>query len=498
MNIPTNQLMRSAVALALAGIAGQAAAQITFYEHDNYDGRSFTTSAPVTNFERIGFNDRASSVVVDRDTWEICDDAGYQGRCIVLRPGRYPSLNSMGMNDRVSSVRQIDASVRVEPSRYAPVPTVAVITTPAPAPQGVRRITFYENENFGGRTFTTNQEVGNFGNFGFNDRASSVVVAGDRWEVCADSGYRGHCVVLRPGRYASLASMGLQDRVSSVRLVDDGVRIEDNRYAPSPGVMMPPPAPPPVVVQSTGQVKFYENDNFTGRSFTTDQQIGNFQRYGFNDRASSVIVTGERWEVCVDANYRGRCVVLRPGRYPSLATMGLRDRISSVRIVESNVRIIDSRYAPAPVMAVDYRRRADERLYQADVTSVHAVLAVGGRQCWMEREQVVQDRGNTNVPGAIAGAVIGGIIGHQFGGGTGKDVATAGGAVAGAVVGGNMDGGGRSTYSQDVQRCSSGPAQGRPEYWDVTYSFRGQEHRMQMSTPPGRTVTVNNKGEPRA
>jgi hypothetical protein len=32
----------------------------------------------------------------------------------------------------------------------------------------------------------------------------------------------------------------------------------------------------------------------------------------------------------------------------------------------------------------------------------------------------------------------------------------------------------------------------------VTYRFRGQENRMQMTTPPGATVTVNERGEPRS
>ena len=45
---------------------------------------------------------------------------------------------------------------------------------------------------------------------------------------------------------------------------------------------------------------------------------------------------------------------------------------------------------------------------------------------------------------------------------------------------------------------SSQTTPGRPEFWDVTYKFRGQEHRMQMTDPPGPTVTVNGLGEPRA
>jgi uncharacterized protein YcfJ len=253
-----------------------------------------------------------------------------------------------------------------------------------------------------------------------------------------------------------------------------------------------------VASQAMAQVTFYEREGFEGRSFSTERPVRNFERYGFNDRASSVIVLHDRWEVCEDARFDGRCVVLRPGRYPSLAAMGLNDRVSSVRIVGTGARIDDSRYAPAPAPVFDSRRRGGERLYEAQVTSVRAVVGTPERRCWIEREQVAQQREGANVPGAIAGAVIGGILGHQVGGGRGKDIATAGGAVAGAAVGANVgrDGSGQAT-TQDVQRCDNAPGQARPDYWDVTYNFRGQDHRMQMSTAPGATVVVNSQGEPR-
>jgi len=353
------------------------------------------------------------------------------------------------------------------------------------AAQATAQVTFYEREGFEGRSFTTEKQIGNFERFGFNDRASSVVVLRDRWEVCEDARFSGRCVVLRPGRYPSLAAMGLNDRVSSVRAVSRNARIDDNQYAPAPV------AP---------QIAFYEREGFEGRSFTTEKEVGNFERFGFNDRASSAVVLGDLWEVCEDARFRGRCVILRPGRYPSLAAMGLNDRVSSVRAVSRNARIDDNRYAPAPVPVYDSRRRSNERLYEANVTSVRAVVGTPGQRCWVEREQVAQDRSSANVPGAIVGAVIGGILGHQVGGGSGKDIATVGGAVAGAAVGANVgrDRGGQQVITQDVQRCESTPSQARPDYWDVTYNFRGQEHRVQMTAPPGPTVTVNEKGEPRA
>lgn len=148
--------------------------------------------------------------------------------------------------------------------------------------------------------------------------------------------------------------------------------------------------------------------------------------------------------------------------------------------------------------AYDYRRRSNEILYQADVLSARMVVGQSGQRCWIERSDVAPERAPANMPGALAGAVIGGILGHQIGNGTGRDLATVGGVVAGAAVGSNVgrDRNGRP-LAQDVQRCTGDPAGATPDYWDVTYQFRGVTHRAQMTTPPGPTVTVNAAGEPR-
>ena len=146
----------------------------------------------------------------------------------------------------------------------------------------------------------------------------------------------------------------------------------------------------------------------------------------------------------------------------------------------------------------EYQPAPQERLYEVPVTSVRAVVGPPEQRCWVERQQVVEERSDgANVPGAIAGAVIGGVLGHQIGSGRGRDVATAGGAVAGAAIGANVGRGGAQVYSQDVQRCAVVEGQARPDYWDVRYTFRGIEHRVQLSAPPRRTIMVNIYGEPR-
>ena len=477
-----NKLPKMALIAASLAVAGHAAAQVTLYERDGFQGRSFTTSKDVANLRREGFNDRSSSVSVrgnQADRWEVCEDRRFRGQCVILRRGDYPSLAAMGLNDQVSSVRAVSRNARYSDDRYAPLPQ---------APQAsASQAVFYEDEAFKGRSLTVDGPLDDLRRSGFNDRISSVVVSGERWEMCQDTRYNGRCVVLRPGQYASMAELGLNDRISSVRSLSDSTRVDDNRYAP-----MPRPT-------QVSQVVFYEHEGFQGRSFTADEPVGDFRRSGFNNLASSAVVRGERWEVCDRSGYSGRCTVLRPGQYPSLAAMGMNDSVSSVRTVNRAANIDDNRYAPPPIAAYDYGRRPNERVYEGAVTSVRAVLEDKGERCWIEREQVRQDRSDANVPGALLGALIGGVLGHQVGGGTGKDVATGIGAVAGAVIGGKSGvlGGGQPVATQNVQRCSTSPDQAHPAYWDVTYVFRGVEHRVQMMTPPGTTVPVNEQGEPR-
>ena len=154
--------------------------------------------------------------------------------------------------------------------------------------------------------------------------------------------------------------------------------------------------------------------------------------------------------------------------------------------------------ASAAPSGYDYRRRDGETLYEAPVTSVRAVVGPPQQRCWVERQVIAPATGGINVPGAVVGGVVGGILGHQIGSGHGQDVATGIGAATGAVVGANVNPASPGTaYTQDVQRCENVATPGPVDYWDVTYTFRGYEHHVQTTSPPGRTILVNAEGDPR-
>jgi len=173
-------------------------------------------------------------------------------------------------------------------------------------------VTFFDQQNFGGRQYRLDRSTASFGSGGINDRSQSAIVDGGAWEICVNANFGGGCTVLAPGRYATLG--GWADRISSARPVG------------APVVALPPT---PVASPAAGRITFFQARDFGGRPFAIDQSLPNFDSTGANDRAVSVIVEGGSWEVCVDADFRGECRMLAPGRYATLDSFT--NRISSAR-----------------------------------------------------------------------------------------------------------------------------------------------------------------------
>ena len=98
------QSLKAVMAAAALVVAGHAAAQITLYEGEGFRGRAVTANGEMRNLGRSDFNDRASSIVVERGRWIVCEHANFEGQCAILRRGNYPSLREFGLNNQISSV----------------------------------------------------------------------------------------------------------------------------------------------------------------------------------------------------------------------------------------------------------------------------------------------------------------------------------------------------------------------------------------------------------
>lgn len=113
----------------VSGVAGFvlatiAAADATFYEYENFAGPSFIATRAIANVDRVGFKGRAASVVVVGGRWEICEKLHFTGRCVVFRPGRYPSFGALGVSEYISAVREISPALRINDNRYVPLPAM--------------------------------------------------------------------------------------------------------------------------------------------------------------------------------------------------------------------------------------------------------------------------------------------------------------------------------------------------------------------------------------
>ena len=107
------------------------------------------------------------------------------------------------------------------------------------------------------------------------------------------------------------------------------------------------------------------------------------------------------------------------------------------------------------------------------------------------QQQLVEDRNRGWK--TFGGALVGGVIGHQFGGGSGKDAATAGGAIAGGVAGNQIQKGmqEKNTYTTTEQRCNTVMEdKSRTEGYDVTYTFNDNEETIRMDKKPGERLRI--------
>jgi hypothetical protein len=77
------------------------------YSGHGMSGRTFEIDRDVVrNLERVGFNDRASSLTVLNGYWIFCSDANFEGDCRTFGPGDYPNL-PFDLDRKISSGRRI-------------------------------------------------------------------------------------------------------------------------------------------------------------------------------------------------------------------------------------------------------------------------------------------------------------------------------------------------------------------------------------------------------
>ncbi|WP_018148646.1 beta/gamma crystallin-related protein [Henriciella marina] len=214
-----------------AGVGGDAA---TIYVHPDFRGKSLRVTGPITHLHEYGFNDKVSSIRIERGTWEVCVDPDFRGRCEILTY-RAGELNDYRLNDKITSIRPIARRLgdnqwpdgrrgRGRGDRFDPPPGH---NRDAYGRGGHGRgdapVILFADPQFRGNALPVDGAIPHLNELRFNDKVSSIVVNSGVWEVCTDPNYRGRCEII--DRSVDQTNFyRLNDNITSIRPAARGYR----------------------------------------------------------------------------------------------------------------------------------------------------------------------------------------------------------------------------------------------------------------------------------
>jgi hypothetical protein len=265
---------------------------LTVYSDTNFRGRNATFRQDTPDLQPFGLNDRIASLqVAPGEMWEACEHINFGGRCQVFS-GTEPDLGRRGWGNMISSVRRIRGGG-------------------GGRPPGRRGLELYSGEQFEGERRELTSGLSDFRRIDFNDRAMSLrLPPSSSWQICADINFV-RCTVVNSD-WPDLGRLNMRNQISSARPWNSG---GGGRSGPFPPTRF--------------RLVLYEDRGYRGRSYTTTGSVP-LVPSSFNDKASSVQVSGGVWELCEDRDFGGRCVTISRN-VSDLGSVGLRNEVSSVR-----------------------------------------------------------------------------------------------------------------------------------------------------------------------
>jgi hypothetical protein len=287
-----------------AGQFRQADGGITVFDDVNFQGVRMTFTSDVPDLNRANLNDRVSSLQVSpNESWEVCEDNNYGGRCVVMS-GVARDLRSLGMSDRISSMRRLQGrqARSNSGSRYD---------------GDLVGIAVSDDVDFQGISATFTGDVSDLHDSPLNDRISSLRVApGESWQVCEHNNYGGRCVIVT-GAERDLGRLGMGDVISSMRRVDVRATQDDRGGFNAPR-------------QSRSEIVLFDRPSYRG---ATQSETGATANLGtFRNRALSAQILDGAWELCEEPGWGGRCVRIESS-VPDLQSIGLRG-VASARPID--------------------------------------------------------------------------------------------------------------------------------------------------------------------
>jgi hypothetical protein len=210
-------LLTAGFVLAVAihsGALAQGRPRAEIYRDANYRGDRRVLDGEVRDFNSIGFNDRVSSIRVDSGTWEFCEDANFQGRCMMVDRDE-SDLAGTSLDDRFSSARPV--TDRRSNDRGNDRGDDRGGRGDARNGNNGGLVVLYADVGFSGASRETGGSR-DFRDLDFNDTVSSIRIRSGAWEFCSDADFRGRCMTFDRD-VPSLLPFGLNDVISSMRRV---------------------------------------------------------------------------------------------------------------------------------------------------------------------------------------------------------------------------------------------------------------------------------------
>jgi hypothetical protein len=272
----------------------------------------------------------------------VCENANMRGPCIDLRHG-VNDLRDWGISDSISSFTigsgawlmctETNFGGRCETftdsrNNLQGTPFQDRISSLRPVREGGggnwggwggenewRRIgiAVYSDKNYRGRSWVFTDDIRDLSRMGLNNQASSVRVLGGRWRICRSPNFGG-CIDVTDD-IPNLRDVGFNDQVSSIQEVGPGGGRPDGGWG---GGGRP-------------SITVYSDKGFSGRSWNFDKDVRNLGSMGMGDRISSVKITGGRWRLCRSSSFDG-CVEVSEDVW-DLKDLGINDQVNSIELV---------------------------------------------------------------------------------------------------------------------------------------------------------------------
>jgi hypothetical protein len=177
---------------------------------------------------------------------------------------------------------------------------LASLNLATPAAAATDEITFFSERDFGGRSFTTRDDMDDaVAGIPFEPKSAKVT---GHWDICGELEFTNPCTVLRrdtpnfdyvPER-AGVKTFRVKSLFATYRGVDQ-----------------------PAAADAPPRLELYERAEFMGKHLTLTEPGADITAPGPGGRPLSAHVTG-RWQLCAEPNFGGACVVLE-GEQLSLA-----------------------------------------------------------------------------------------------------------------------------------------------------------------------------------